>query len=60
MRFSILTFVGNTIGNLPNVTRAEFLESDRPFCIVSITKFISFKNPFATFTSLPELTDLFC
>ena len=37
------------------VPRAKFLESDGLFCFSSICKFGSFKNPFATITSLPEL-----
>ena len=35
--------------------RAKFLESNGLFCFISICKFGSFKNPFATITSLPEL-----
>ena len=35
--------------------RAKFLGSNGLFCFISICKFDSFKNPFATITSLPEL-----
>ena len=35
--------------------RAKFLGSDGLFCFISICKFGSFKNPFATITSLSEL-----
>ena len=42
----------------------SFLGSDGLFCFSSICKFDSFKNPFATITSLSELyfrfKDLFC
>ena len=34
---------------------AKFLGRDRLFCFISICKFGSFKNPFTTITSLPEL-----
>ena len=54
-RYSRFTFVENTIGNSPKVTRAKFLGSNGLFCFISICKFGSFKNPFATITSLPEL-----
>ena len=37
------------------VLRANFLGSDGLFCFNSICKFGSFKNPFATITSLSEL-----
>ena len=40
---------------MPKVPRAKFLGSDRLFCFSSICKFGSFKNPFATITSLSEL-----
>ena len=40
---------------LPKVPRTKFLENDRLFCFSSICKFGSFKNPFATITSLLEL-----
>ena len=45
----------NTISNSPKVTRAKFLGSNGLFCFISICKFGSFKKPFATITSLPEL-----
>ena len=48
-------FVENTISNSPKVMRAKFLGSNRLFCFISICKFGSFKNPFATITSLSEL-----
>ena len=35
--------------------RAKFLGSNGLFCFISISKFGSFKNPFAVITSLPEL-----
>ena len=47
-----LTFVESTIGNLPT---AKFPGSDGLFCFISICKFGSFKNPFATTNSLSEL-----
>ena len=50
-RFSIDV---NTIINSPKVKGAKFLGSDRLFCFISIYKFGSFENPFATITSLPE------
>ena len=40
---------------MPKVPRAKFLGSDGLFCFISICKFRSFKNPFATITSLSEL-----
>ena len=43
------------IGNSPKVPRANFLGSNELFCFISICKFGSFKNPFATITSLSEL-----
>ena len=49
------TFVENTLSNLPKVLRATFLGSKGLFCFISICKFASFKNPFATITNLPEL-----
>ena len=49
------TFIENAISNSPKVPRAKFLGSDGLFCFVSISKFCSFKNPFATITSLYEL-----
>ena len=44
-----------TTGNSPKVPRAKFQGSDGLFCFISICKFGSFKNPFATITSLSEL-----
>ena len=41
---------------LAKVPRAKFLGSDGLFCVISICKFDSFKNPFAKITSLPELS----
>ena len=38
-----------------HVPRAKFLGSDRLFSFISICKFDSFKNPFASTTSLSEL-----
>ena len=35
---------------------AKFLGSDRLFCFISVSKFGSFKNPFAMITSLSELS----
>ena len=49
-----VTFVENTVINLPNVPIAKFMGSDGLFCFSSICKFDSFKNPFAMITSLPE------
>ena len=49
------TFNENTIGNSPKVMSAKFLGSDGLFYFSSISKFGSFKSPFATITSLPEL-----
>ena len=43
------------ISDLPEVTKAKFLGSNGLFCFISICKFGSFKNPFATITSLFEL-----
>ena len=53
--YSRFTFAENTISNSPKVLRAKFLGSDGLFCFSSICKFGSFKNPFATITSLSEL-----
>ena len=36
-------------------SRAKFQGSDRLFCFISISKFSSFKNPYATITSLLKL-----
>ena len=55
MRSSRFTFDENTISNLPKVPRAKFLGSNGLFCFISICKLGSFKNPFATITSLSEL-----
>ena len=54
-RYSRFTFVDNTISNSPKVPRTKLLESDGLFCFSSICKCDSFKNPFATITSLFEL-----
>ena len=54
-RYGRFTFVGNTISNSSKAPRTEFLGCDRLFCFISICKFGSFKNPFATITSLCEL-----
>ena len=43
------------ISNLPRVPRSKFLESDAHFYFISICKFGSFKNPFASIISLSEL-----
>ena len=53
--YSGFTIVENTISNLPKVLRAKFLVSNRPFSFSSICMFGTFKNPFATTTSLSEL-----
>ena len=53
--YSRFTFAEDTISNSPKVPRAKFLGSDGIFCFTSVCKFGSFKNPFATITSLPEL-----
>ena len=57
-RYSRFTFVENTIGNSPKVTSVKFLGSNGLFCFISISKFGSFKNPFAKITSLSELYTL--
>ena len=44
-----------TFYNLPNIQRAKFLGSDGLFCFISICKFGSFQNTFATIISLSEL-----
>ena len=54
-RYSRFTFVEIPVSHLPKVLRAKFLGSDRPFCFISICKFSTFKNPFATITSLSEI-----
>ena len=51
-----LPFLENTIGNSPKVLRAKFLERDGLFCFISICKFGSFRNPFATITGLYEIS----
>ena len=51
-RYSRFNFVESTISNSPKVTRAKSLEHDRLLCFISVTKFGSFKNPFAIITSL--------
>ena len=48
-------FFEKTIRNSPKVLRAKFLESDGLFSFISMCKFHSFKNLFATVTSLSEL-----
>ena len=40
---------------LAKVRRAKFLGSDGLFCVITVSKFGSFKNPFATNDCLPEL-----
>ena len=54
-RYSTFTFVENIIDNLPKVPTAIFQGSVGLFCFISICMFGSFKNPFATITSLSEL-----
>ena len=54
-RYSTFTFVENAINHSPKIERATFPGNDRLFCFVSISKFDSFKNPFAMITNLPEL-----
>ena len=54
--YSRFTFVENTISNSPKVPRTKFLGSDGLFCFISTCKCGSFKNPFATITSLCELS----
>ena len=48
------TFVENTISNLPKFTRAKFLVSNWHFCFISMWKFGSFRNHFATITGLSQ------
>ena len=43
---SKFTFVENTIGNSPKVTRGKFLGTNGLFCFLSKCKFRSFKNLF--------------
>ena len=52
---SRFTFVEIATSNLPKLQAAKFPGSDKLFCFISICKFGSFKNPFATITSLSEL-----
>ena len=54
-RCSRFTFAENTISNSSKVTRAKFLGSNILFYFISICKFGSFKNPFATIFSSFEL-----
>ena len=54
-RYSRFTFVENTISKSPKFPRAKFLRSNWLFCFISMCKFGSFKNPFATITSQSEL-----
>ena len=51
-RYSRITFIENAISNSPKITRSKSPESDRLLCIISIIKFGSFKNLFATITNL--------
>ena len=53
-RYSRFSFVENTIGNLPKVSKAKFLGSDGLFCFISMCKFGTFINPFATIISLSK------
>ena len=46
--------VENTTSNLPKVVRTKFLESDN-LLFFSISRFGSFKNPFATITSMLKI-----
>ena len=52
---SSLIFAENTISNAPEIMRAKFLGSDKLFCFISISLSGSFKTPFETTTSLPEI-----
>ena len=54
-RYSIFTFVKNTISNSLKVPRTKFLGNTGFFCLSSICKFGIFKNPFTAITSLYEL-----
>ena len=51
-RYRRFTFVENTFGNSPKVPRAKFLGRNGLSCFISICRFGSFKNPFATITGL--------
>ena len=53
-RYGRFTFVQNTIGKTPKVTRAKYLLNNKLFCFISICQFGSFKNSFATISSLSE------
>ena len=48
-------FVENTINNSPKVVRATFSGHDRRYCLISISRFGSFKNPLTIISSLPKL-----
>ena len=50
-----LPFLRTLLTIRQKVPRAKFLESDGLFCVISICKFGSFRNPFAMVTSLSEL-----
>ena len=54
-RYNRFTFAENTFDNSQKVPRAKFQGSDGLFYFISICKFGSFKNLFATITSLSEL-----
>ena len=56
-RYNSFAFVENTICNSPKVPRAKFLGSHRLFCFISLCKFGSFKNSFATITSFLDSED---
>ena len=51
----LFAFAENTISNSPKLSTINFLGSGRLLFFISICKFDSFKNFFATITSLPEL-----
>ena len=53
--YSRFSFAENTISNSPKFPRPKFLGSDCIFCFIGICKSASFKNPFATITSLSKL-----
>ena len=53
--YSRFASVANTINKSPKVTKTIFLGSHRLFCFINISKFDSFKNPFAMITTLSEL-----
>ena len=54
-RYSRFTFVENTISNSPKVLRAKSPGSNWFFCFSYKSKLGSFKNPFATISSLSKL-----